>query len=393
MAWPPLCSNPRYRLLDAWRGVACLMVIAHHAGSALQKSDVGDSYGRWLIRAILYRGNLGVTIFFVISGYCIAASADACRRKGLSPWKFLARRVRRIYPPYWISIAVILVLVVGLDLAGLNWLHEGPHAVGFDSPDKLTVGQWIANLTLTETLRPHFGGPDRNIFTVVAWSLCFEEQFYLICFLVLLFAPGRLFRALAVVTVVCLAILITADATHNHYRLFGVFPALWHDFAVGVAVFFRLNLAATRRGRLTLDALLLAMLAASLWAGDEDALTSSAFGLLLISLRRWDDVAVQQRWLAPLLACGHRSYSIYLAHLPAVVVGALGLYALGLTSWAARLYILIPVVSVLGVAAGWIFFELVEVHFLNPPLERRPQVPVYEDEAAVAPSPALGGLP
>ena len=66
--------------------------------------------------------NLGVSLFFVISGYCIAASAEATARKGGSPWGFMGRRVWRIYPPYWAALLGFVAVVVALDAAGLGRL-------------------------------------------------------------------------------------------------------------------------------------------------------------------------------------------------------------------------------------------------------------------------------
>jgi peptidoglycan/LPS O-acetylase OafA/YrhL len=97
---------------------------------------------------------------------------------------------------------------------------------------------------------------------------------------------------------------------------------------------------------------------------------AASFGLLLIALRRWDGPAAGLRWLDPVRACGRRSYSIYLAHLPACVVADLALYDLGLTGFWARALVTVPLASALGVATGWVFYALVEAHFVNSPPAR-----------------------
>ena len=53
-------------------------------------------------------------------------------------------------------------------------------------PQDLSAAQWLGNVTLTESWRHLVGGGPQEIFTRVAWSLCFEEQFYFLCFAVLL---------------------------------------------------------------------------------------------------------------------------------------------------------------------------------------------------------------
>ena len=196
-------ANPRYQMLDVWRGLACLMVVVHHAGYALLWSDVGTHEGstlRWWIVWGVNRLSLGVPIFFVISGYCILASVEATRRKGASPWTFLGRRFWRIYPPYWTALLFFIGVVVLLDAFELGGLHKGKFAVELDSPSALDWPRWLGNITLTETWRPHVWGPERDIYTGVAWSLCYEEQFYFVCFLILLLAPKRTYACLLAIS-------------------------------------------------------------------------------------------------------------------------------------------------------------------------------------------------
>lgn len=328
---------------------------------------------RWVVVYVVNRMSLGVPLFFVISGYCILASADAIRRQGATPWTFLARRARRIYPPYWVAVLWFVAVVATLDAFGLPWLHNGAHAVRLDPPTALDLPRWVGNLTLTETWRPHILGPERDVYTGVAWSLCYEEQFYFLCFLVLLFAPRRLAAALAGITAASLALRLGAWWHGRLGLIAGTFPLLWHQFAVGLLVYGRLNAPLTRRGRGAVDAVLVVLLIAGLIARERETVTVAAFGLALIGLRPWDDWAGRRTWLNPLRACGRRCYSIYLAHLPVVVVGNLGLYALGVTAFWAKALVMIPLVSAVSVGAGWVFFDLVESRFLNPAAVRPPR--------------------
>ena len=78
----------RYEIIDGIRGLAALAVVLHH----LQVIGIGP---------------YAVIVFFVISGYCIAASVDSTRRKGQGPLTFLARRLWRIYPTYWAALGAL----------------------------------------------------------------------------------------------------------------------------------------------------------------------------------------------------------------------------------------------------------------------------------------------
>ena len=361
--------EPRYRMLDAWRGLACLLVVVHHAGDALAWSDTGASGSldvlKWLTVLAVRRMNLGVSLFFVISGYCIAASVEATRRKDGSPWTFMSRRFWRIYPPYWAALFGFIAIVCLLQMTGYGRLASGPLGVELDPPGSLDWRQWLGNLTLTETWRPHVWGPDRSVYTGVAWSLCFEEQFYLICFLALWLTPRRFYKALGVVTVAAVSVRLWYWQTGALNSLRGTFPMLWHEFAVGIAVFYRLTVARDRFTKRLIEGSLVALCLVGLWTNGRGTAAASAFGLVLIALRRWDNAWLDQPWLSPFLASGHRCYSIYLAHLPFVVVGNRWFYENGLTSFWARALVTMPLVSVVGVVAGWAFHAMVETRFVN----------------------------
>jgi peptidoglycan/LPS O-acetylase OafA/YrhL len=282
-----------------------------------------------------------------------------------------------------------VAVVACLDGFGLYRLHHGEHAVTLDSPGVLDWPRWVGNVTLTETWRPHVWGPERDIYTGIAWSLCFEEQFYFLCFLVLLLAPRRAFAALLAITAVSAALRVGAWEWDRLGALRGVFPLLWHQFAVGLAVYYRLNVAESPRARRAIDVGLVALLLLGLVMLERETVMAAAFGLLLVALRPWDEKADGLAWLRPLRACGRRCYSIYLVHLPIVVVGNLWLYELGLTGFWARALVMIPLVSAASVAVCWGFFALVETHFLSPPTIRRPRAAVnmpLAGEAVGAPS-------
>jgi peptidoglycan/LPS O-acetylase OafA/YrhL len=360
-------------MLDIWRGVACLMIVLHHAGYALEWSETTavssevDAWLRWGVLLALRRMKLGVSLFFVISGYCIAASADSHRQRGTSPWSFLGRRFWRIYPPYWAALAAFVAVVLLLDFAGLERFHSGSRAIVLDSPTALDLPRWVGNITLTETWRPHVWGPERDVYTGVAWSLCYEEQFYLICFLALLFGGKRLSLILGLGTLAILGVRIAAWSAGRLDQLAGTFPLLWHEFAIGLAVYYRINVARGMIARRATEGVLLAMAAVGWKIGARDLFTAASFGLLLIALHPWERSLSGLRGLGPLRACGRRCYSIYLAHLPVCIVICLWLCEQGLTTFWARALVVVPVGAAAAVTASCCFFAVVESHFLGKP--------------------------
>lgn len=79
--------SDKYELLDGFRGIATSGVVLHH----LHIADIG---------------HYCVMMFFVISGYCITASAVSGLRKGTTTSTFIYNRIRRIYPPYLLAVAL-----------------------------------------------------------------------------------------------------------------------------------------------------------------------------------------------------------------------------------------------------------------------------------------------
>jgi peptidoglycan/LPS O-acetylase OafA/YrhL len=188
---------------------------------------------------------------------------------------------------------------------------------------------------------------------------------------------------------------VAADIGRFHH-IEGSFPTLWHEFAIGLAVYWRLNVPAPawakRCVELGLAALFLEGLTGALRGPVAySTAAAAALGLVLIALRPWDERAECLAWLRPLHACGRRCYSIYLVHLPVCTVGCLWLVERGMTGFWARTLIMIPAVSIAAVAASWLFFWGVERHFLNPsivvpdPARRTIDVAPLAGETASAP--------
>ncbi|MEV7420371.1 acyltransferase [Streptomyces sp. NPDC089919] len=114
-AAPPPARRDRLAALDGLRFLAALSVVFFHF--------VGQT--PWAMKEVWGRpyqslfpgthdffafGRLGVELFFLISGFVICMSAW-----GRSPRDFFISRVTRLYPMYWIAIAVAVCVVYTLD--------------------------------------------------------------------------------------------------------------------------------------------------------------------------------------------------------------------------------------------------------------------------------------
>lgn len=140
--------------MDGWRAVAIILVLGSHAkfASNYPYPKVGWTLG-------FFDGDLGVRIFFVLSGFLISLLLlrEGEKARSISLRHFYLRRVFRIFPIYFAYLGVLAVMA----FAGLY----------SDS-----ASSWIGCLTFTRNMMGH----QPATATAHLWSLAVEEQFYVI---------------------------------------------------------------------------------------------------------------------------------------------------------------------------------------------------------------------
>lgn len=102
-------NKPRLRSLDVLRGVAVLGVLfAHHVVAPSEAGRLGP------IAQALMGGGVGVTLFFVLSGYLIGGLlfAEIKRRGSLDVGRFLIRRGFKIWPSYYAYLVGVFCWLV-----------------------------------------------------------------------------------------------------------------------------------------------------------------------------------------------------------------------------------------------------------------------------------------
>lgn len=151
----------RFAVLDGWRGLSILLVLATHLLPLGPKT--------WSLN--LTSGPLGMTLFFTLSGFLI--TSFLIQHNSVSD--FLIRRLFRIVPLAWLGLAV------GLITDGAEFKTYFPNFLFFANLPPICLGQATS----------HY------------WSLCVEIQFYLgIALLFLLLRD----RGLLAVPVLCLLV-------------------------------------------------------------------------------------------------------------------------------------------------------------------------------------------
>jgi peptidoglycan/LPS O-acetylase OafA/YrhL len=300
---PPLAWPARYELLDGIRGVAALAVVLHHLG-------VGQT---------VQIGHFAVMIFFVISGYCITASVESCRRSGAGFREFMLKRLRRIYPPYILAIVFFAVT---------RWVKSARNPSFEFKPPFL---DWVQNLTLTQWVSTLFHptqwpAQNHKVFVAAFWSLNYEEQFYLVMGLALVVASlSRVPIIISVLTVSIVGLVWNWLIPGNW--ICGLFTEYWLHFALGSTLFYvlcRFTSKAHRAAFLIVIAVLgIACLSRVLLHTanvlfDMRAMIElsflSAITLMLYFLRPLSrGISRLQLW-RPFAALGAISYSLYLIH-------------------------------------------------------------------------------
>ncbi len=173
--------------LDGLRAVSIFLVIVLHTmlRDTLYK-DLPFAY------RLVGDGTLGVSIFFVISGYLITTlllQEDADNGR-VSLSRFYVRRAFKILPPFYAYLLFLTLLQVSAHLPGMN-AHE-----------------LFAAMTLTRNYSHHV-----DLWALEhTWSLCIEEQFYVLWPPVLVFCAmrqrkGAAGRRLATRVAVCVLVL------------------------------------------------------------------------------------------------------------------------------------------------------------------------------------------
>ncbi len=185
--------------LDGLRGIAIALVLISHAwGFALVNTARSLGYTT-VLDHFFWHGYEGVSLFLVLSGFCLSIGPLRKRREGSPDWfrpaQFFGRRAWRILPPYY--VALTLSILVGALYARQQWRP-------LDSMVRYPVWSSIlSHVALVHNLT-HVCGDLNTSF----WSLGLEWQWYLVfpAALVVCLARPRLALLLCLASAVAWAV-------------------------------------------------------------------------------------------------------------------------------------------------------------------------------------------
>ncbi|QIX26417.1 acyltransferase [Nocardioides sp. JQ2195] len=364
-----------FPVLDTLRAVGALAVLTTHtafwAGAYTEHGVAGRA---------LARMDVGVAIFFVLSGFLLsrpwflrAARGAAAPELG----RYYVKRLLRIMPVYLVTAVIALALIRenrGHDLLG-----------------------WLTTLSLTDI----YVHPSMPAGLTQMWSLATELSFYLVLPLVMWLAIGRQLRparVLVTLSVLCIIAVLwhlglsTQVPGVEHRAVHEWLPAflIWFSIGIGLGLLqvlhalgrldrhtvARLEAAASTPGSLWLVAAGLLLVATSPLAGPtlltapteiqsltKNLLYAGIGGAVVFS----GVFTADNRWARAMSHplprhLGHISYSLFCIHLPVL---HLVMWLTGHDLFAGHLLQIFLLTLVLSLAASEVLYRFVEMPFMR----------------------------
>lgn len=301
--------------VDGLRACAALWVVFFHI-HAFSQARFAHVPG---LDLILRSGSTGVSLFLVLSGFCLYVPFAGGRTHRFQTAQFFVRRCRRLMPAYYVS----LVLAVAINLIGGAWLGF-QHFTG-----RQLAWQVATHATLTHTLFPSTFYSLNGAY----WSLGLEWQLYL--GLPLLIVGIRRFglRATALAAIACnvlyrlaLEMLIQHGVVPRNSLLATAvlpnqLPGRWAEFVFGMIaaelyVTGQVKQWISKAKYAVIPLVLLSVLALN-WPLSH-LLFGGVFFILLSAVLASDNIVNRFFSWRPLVAIGTMSYSLYLVHQPVI---------------------------------------------------------------------------
>ena len=345
----------RMPLLDAVKGVACLLIVGHHLVRYGPLAEGAAPLAPALFGWLAEDGRLAVQVFLVIAGFLAAVSlAPAGVLRGdRSSTRMIMLRYGRLVMPYLAALTVSVLVAAAVR----PWFDDA------SVPDAPSLPQLIAHGLLLQDLLGY------EALSAGIWYVAIDFQLFALALAVFGLAgwmqrrwrfPPAHARWLAVALVLGLAAVSLAvfnrhpalDATAVYF--FGAYGLGMLSFWIGCA-----TRASSWRIAVALLGLLGAAALALDWRSRIAVALVTALAIVLADHRHW---LAPTRWptlALPLLQVGRISYALFLIHFPVILaVNAVVDYWTPQSAWIDALGLLAALV--LSVAAAVVLYRQVE---------------------------------
>ncbi|MGA4534879.1 acyltransferase family protein [Citrobacter braakii] len=151
--------------IQAMRGIAAMAVVVCHLRDLFHGTPYSNFVDRWMLP-----GAYGVDLFFMISGFIITYTG--MNYTSHDSWKFLVKRMLRIWPPYAIWTLIYVVYFYGMNV---------------DSTMSENIVKSLLFIPLNFDSALYFG----SAVLPPGWTLNYEMYFYLVFAVCLMFGRFR----------------------------------------------------------------------------------------------------------------------------------------------------------------------------------------------------------
>ncbi len=372
--------------IDLLRGLSILFVLMNHVNMRLLFAHVPYTKGlpHQLVSSLVWNGQQGVQIFFVLSGFLITSTSI---RRWSAP---AALNIRSFYLLRFARIAPLMLLVL-LILSTLHVAHVPNYVISKKiGLSRALLAALTFHINVLEATRGYLPGN-----WDILWSLSVEEMFYLFFPLI-----AHAFRRIRFLIPLLLLFIIAgpffrteyfnANEVWQEYSYFGGMDAIALGCLTAILLSGRRltrawTYAWTYACGLIGSAILVFSLAFSLQAYALGlGKTGLYFSVLALGVSLIVAAAAQSRWrapriLAPLLVLGQCSYEIYLTHM--FLVMALFTAFLRFGKPLGGVPILFASVIVLAGALGWLV-AILYAEPMNRLIRRRARIDASLDAAS-----------
>ncbi|WP_345813312.1 acyltransferase [Paraburkholderia sp. PREW-6R] len=292
-------SIRKYRSIQTLRALAALGVVAFHTnGNVLVYGWLPELFAR-----VSRYGEIGVDVFFVISGFVMAMVTHGEPVGWASARTFMAARLARVVPLYWLLTALFIALLLVVPGAFGNAHFIAWHAI--------TSFLFFPSLNWAHITAPVLG---------VGWTLNYEMWFYIVFMLAMCATRYRLLLVSALLLLSCsLRWLLDGSVALDFYT-----NPIVLEFVFGCCVGWLYASGRTVPVRVAGLLLVAVAVAGKVFAPTlTDTNRFLVFGLpalavVVAGLALEDRV----RWSALLERIGDASYSLYLTHVFSVPIAA-----------------------------------------------------------------------
>lgn len=164
---PHTQPQSRFAFVDGLRGLAAMGVVIFHIWTYEPDPYPALQSAHWVVDEAFRRARDVVQILLVISGFVIAYTLRQTWVSVQEAGSFMLRRIVRLAPAYWVTIATIVLVAACCEWSDLPSPYEG----------NVSVARIVAHMTFLQDV---LGYP---ALSAGVWTLCIEMQFYLVAIL------------------------------------------------------------------------------------------------------------------------------------------------------------------------------------------------------------------